>query len=94
MNTPDSADTADSGKCEHFQPADLVALAEKHLRESGVPEPAWEGRRFEWSGLIDSPPFKGLVLGCKRKDGAWTITKIDRRKDGVPLDQTGFRETT
>ncbi len=84
----------DSGKCEHFQPADLVGLAERHLREQGVPEALWEGRRFEWGGLIDSPPFTGLVLGCKRKDGAWVITKIDRRKDGVAEDRIGFRETT
>lgn len=84
----------DSGKCEHFQPADLVALAEKHLRAAGVTEAEWEGRRFEWGGAIDTPPFKGLVLGCKRKDGAWVITRIDRRKDGVPADQVGFRETT
>ncbi len=84
----------DSGKCEHFQPADLVALAEQHLRAQGIPEAEWEGRRFEWGGAIDSPPFTGLLLGCKRKDGQWVVTKIDRRKDGVPADQAGFRETT
>lgn len=84
--------TPDSGKCEHFQPADLVALAEARLREQGVPEGLWEGRRFEWGGAIDSPPFTGLVLGCKRRDGAWVITKMDRRKDGVPADLLGFRE--
>jgi hypothetical protein len=87
-----AADAGDTGKCEHFQPADLVALAEQRLRETGVPEADWEGRRFEWGGLIDSPPFTGLVLGCKRKAGAWVITKIDRRKDGVPEGQIGFRE--
>jgi hypothetical protein len=87
MTNPD-----DTGKCTHFQPADLVALAEKHLREAGIPETAWEGRRFHWGGEIDSPPFNGLVLGCKRKDGGWVITKLDRRKNGVTADETGFRE--
>jgi len=86
------SNTPDSGKCEHFQPADLVALASETLRARGVAEPDWEGRRFEWGGLIDSPPFNGLVLGCKRKDGNWVVTKIDRRKDGVPQELLGLRE--
>lgn len=86
------SNSPDSGKCEHFQPADLVARAEEFLRAQGIAEAGWEGRRFEWGGLIDSPPFTGLVLGCKRKDGNWVVTKIDRRKDGVPAEQMGFRE--
>ncbi len=87
-NNPDP----ETGKCTHFQPADLIALTEKHLRDAGVPESEWEGRRFEWGGPIDSPPFNGLVLGCKRKNGSWVIIRLDRRKDGVPDDQIGFRE--
>jgi hypothetical protein len=85
---------AESGKCLHFQPADLIALTEKTLRETGVPEEAWEGRRFRWAGPIDSPPFTGLVLECKRKGGDWVLTKLDRRKDGVPSDQVGFGEVS
>lgn len=89
MNTPDPRDP---GACTHFQPADLVALVEEHLRAHGVPETEWDGRRFEWGGVIDSPPFTGLVMGCKRKDGQWVITKLDRRKDGVKDEETGLRE--
>jgi hypothetical protein len=85
-NAPDAAE------CPHFQPADLVALAEKHLREAGVPESAWEGRRFHWGGPIDSPPFTGLVMECKRKNGDWALTRLDRRKQGVTEEETGFRE--
>ncbi|HEX2611996.1 MAG TPA: hypothetical protein VHO02_00190 [Fibrobacteria bacterium] len=92
MSEPTAESGKDSGKCEHFQPADLVALADRHLRDSGVPEAEWEGKRFQWGGLIDSPPFTGLVLGCKRKEGAWVITKIDRRKTGVRKEELGFRE--
>ncbi len=87
MNT-----SPDSGACTHFQPADLVALAEKHLQEHGIPADQWEGKRFRWAGAIDSPPFTGLVLECKRRDGNWVVTKIDRRKDGVTAEETGFRE--
>jgi hypothetical protein len=91
-NTAPPENPADAGKCTHFQPADLIELAEKHLREAGVAEAAWEGRKFHWAGPIDSPPFTGLVLGCKRKDGNWVLTKLDRRKDGVTAEETGFRE--
>jgi hypothetical protein len=91
MTIPASPDDA---KCLHFQPADLIEMTEKHLRDSGVPEAAWEGRRFHWAGPIDSPPFTGLVLQCKRKEGQWVLTKLDRRKDGVTAEEIGFREIT
>ena len=85
-------DSPEQGKCLHFQPADLVALAEKHLRDAGIPEAQWEGRRFHWGGNIDSPPFKGLVLGCVRRQGNWAITKLDRRKVKVAKEEEGFKE--
>ena len=90
MTTP----SPDSGNCTHFQPADLIALAEADLKARGVPGDAWEGRRFHWAGPIDSPPFTGLVMECKRKGGDWVLTKLDRRKDGVTAEETGFREIT
>lgn len=83
-----------SGDCTHFQPADFTAMAENDLKARGVSESEWEGRRFHWAGRIDSPPFTGLVMECKRKDGQWVLTKLDRRKTGVTPDETGFREIT
>ena len=83
---------SEAGQCPHFQPADLVALAEKHLRASGVPESNWEGRRFHWGGNIDSPPFKSLVLQCARKGGDWAVTKLDRRKETITAEDEGFRQ--
>jgi hypothetical protein len=86
------SNTPDSGACTHFQPADLIALAETHLRASAVPAPDWEGKRFRWAGAIDSPPFTGLVMECKRKEGNWVLTKLDRRKDGVDGEVLGLTE--
>lgn len=83
--------TADEGKCVHFQPADLVALAEKHLREAGIAESDWESRRFQWGGLIEAPPFNALLLQCVHRQGNWIITKIDRRKNGITPDEAGFK---
>ena len=85
-------DFREQGACTHFQPSDLVALAESQLRAAGIPESGWEGRRFHWGGNIDSPPFKSLVLQCKRRDGNWAITRLDRRKDVIGPEDDGFRE--
>ncbi len=82
------------GKCVHFQPADMVALVEKHLRAAGVPETEWEGRRFHWGGNIESPPFKSLVMQCASKQGNWVMTKLDRRKDPITAEDEGFWEIT
>ena len=82
----------DAGECTHFQPADFTALADRYLRDAGIPESEWEGRRFHWGGTIDSPPFKGLVMECKRKEGAWVLTKLDRRKENILAEEMGFRE--
>lgn len=86
------ANTPDSGACTHFQPADMIALAEAHLRAAGVPDAEWDGRRFRWAGPIDSPPFTGLVMECKRKGETWVLTKLDRRKDGVEGEVLGLSE--
>ena len=86
--------SVDAGACTHFQPADLIEMTEKHLHEAKIPQEQWEGRRFQWAGPIDSPPFTGLILQCKRKDDNWVLIKLDRRKDGVPADMVGFREIT
>jgi hypothetical protein len=86
------SNTPDSGACTHFQPADLIALAEAHLHACGVAESEWEGKRFRWAGPIDSPPFTGLVMECKRKGDNWVLTKLDRRKDGVDGEVLGLME--
>ena len=85
-------ESTEEGKCVHFQPADLVALAEKHLHGAGIPESDWEGRRFHWGGNIDSPPFQSLVMQCARKLGNWAMTKLDRRKETIAAEDEGFWE--
>jgi len=92
FNPMQTQNPREEGQCLHFQPADLVAMVEAHLRALEIPESDWEGRRFHWAGAIDSPPFNGLVMQCVRKQGDWALTKLDRRKDGVTSEEEGFRE--
>lgn len=70
----------------------MIALAEAHLHAAQVPETEWDGRRFRWAGAIDSPPFTGLVMECKRKGDTWVMTRLDRRKDGVDGEVLGLSE--
>lgn len=92
FNDMQTQNPRDEGKCVHFQPADLIALVEEHLGAAAIPESDWEGRRFHWGGAIESPPFKGLVMQCARKQGKWTLTKLDRRKETIQPEEEGFRE--
>lgn len=86
-----TSESNESGKCVHFQPTDLCALAEQFLQKAGIPEADWEGRRFHWGGNIDSPPFQALVLGCTRRQGHWVITRLDRKKEPITAADEGFR---
>jgi hypothetical protein len=87
-----ASDSREQGACRHFQPSDLVDLAEKQLRGAGIPESDWEGKRFHWGGDIDSPPFRSLVLCCVRRNGNWVMTRLDRRKEPIGSEDKGFWE--
>jgi hypothetical protein len=87
-----ASDSREQGACRHFQPSDLVDLAEKQLRDAGIPERDWEGKRFHWGGNIDSPPFQSLVLRCVRRNGNWVMTRLDRRKEPIGSGDEGFWE--
>ena len=59
---------ASQGGIAHVQPADLTVLAEQYLREADIPETEWDGRRFHWGGVIESPPFKGMTCFITEKE--------------------------
>lgn len=83
------------GNCDHFGPPEFAAAAEAYLRASGIPESAWDGRRFTWGGqLTESKYFKGLSMGLLRRDGQWVVTAIDRSKTPLAEAQLGLKEVT
>ncbi|HWW61154.1 MAG TPA: hypothetical protein VN181_07295 [Thermoanaerobaculia bacterium] len=78
--------------CDHMGPHDLIAMAEKQLRERGVAEDAWNGLTFRWS---ENPPdgmWKSIVLEVERRRDEWVVTRIDRNPDALDEDELGFRE--
>lgn len=83
------------GNCDHFQPSDFAALAEKHLREKGQPAETWEGMRFGWGGqLTESAYFKGLYMELARRNGDWVVTALNRSKTPLEADKLGLKVLT
>ena len=75
--------------CDHVGPPELIEMAEVHLRErSSDPVP---GMRFRWS---ENPPdgmWASIVIEIERRGEQWIVTRLDRNRQALPQDETGFR---
>ena len=66
-------------------------MAERHLRESSVPESEWPGRRFRWSEQPEGGMWAAVIVEVERRGEQWMITRLDRL-GRVPADiEFGFR---
>lgn len=75
--------------CDHVGPTELIEMAENDLRERCV-EPA-KGMRFRWS---ENPPdgmWASIVIEIERRGEQWIVTRLDRNREALPQDETGFR---
>jgi hypothetical protein len=75
--------------CDHIGPPELIEMAETHLVERGTP-PA-NGMRFRWS---ENPPdgmWASIVIEIERRGEQWIVTRLDRNREALPQDDTGFR---
>jgi hypothetical protein len=75
--------------CDHVGPAELIEMAESHLREGGrAPAP---GMRFRWSENPIDGMWASIVTEIERRGDQWIVTRIDRNREPVPDGETGFR---
>jgi hypothetical protein len=75
--------------CTHIGPAELIDMAEAQLRERGArPEP---GMRFRWSENPDDGMWASIVTEIERRGEQWIVTRLDRNREPLPADETGFR---
>jgi hypothetical protein len=75
--------------CDHIGPTELIEMAETHLVERGT-SPA-NGMRFRWS---ENPPdgmWASIVIEIERRGEQWIVTRLDRNREPLPHDDTGFR---
>jgi len=69
-------------------------MAETHLRTHEVPEERWSGTAFRWA---ENPPegmWASIVLEIERRGEEWIVTRIDRNREVLAEEETGFREVS
>jgi hypothetical protein len=72
--------------CDHKGGPELIAMAEAHLHEQGMP--AAEGMKFRWSENLDDSMWASVIVEVERRGEQWIVTRLDRRADKVA--ETGF----
>jgi hypothetical protein len=75
--------------CDHKGGPELIAMAEQHLRDEGLP--AAPGMRFRWAENLDGGMWASVIVEIERRGDAWIVTRLDRRKEPVDEAETGFR---
>jgi hypothetical protein len=87
----ETGNTPAAGACDHAQPNDVARMGEEFLRAKNVPETGWDGCRFGYGGNGGTGPFKSVYTEVERRAGNWVAVKLDRRKDDLPPERTGFQ---
>lgn len=75
--------------CDHIGPNELIEMAEAHLRE-GDRAPA-NGMRFRWSENPIDGMWASIVTEIERRGEQWIVTRLDRSREPLPANGTGFR---
>lgn len=63
-------------------------MAETHLRETGVPEAQWPGRRFRWAENLTESMWASVVVEVERRGEQWIVVRLDRNRE--PVSDVGF----
>ena len=77
--------------CDHAGGPELIEMAEQYLRERRIAAPEWPGLRFRWSENLSGGVWASVVVEIERRGDQWIVTRLDRRGDALPTDETGFR---
>lgn len=78
--------------CDHKGGPELIEMAEETLRARGVPPSEWTGLRFRWAENLTDSMWASVVVEIERRGDGWVVTRLDRGREGVGADETGFRE--
>ncbi|MGA7616215.1 MAG: hypothetical protein WBX15_13655 [Thermoanaerobaculia bacterium] len=78
--------------CNHKGAPEVFEMAEESLRNRGISEEQWRGRRFGYGENVPDGPWKSIYIEVERRDGAWIATRLDRRNEILPDTEEGLRE--
>lgn len=71
--------------CDHKGGPELIEMAEQFLRNGG------SGTRFRWSENLDGGMWASVIVEVERRGDQWVVTRLDRRSEALPTEETGFR---
>jgi len=75
--------------CDHVGGPELIEMAERHLRESGIAAAQWPGRKFRWSENLEGGMWASVTTEIERRGEQWVVTRLDRSAERV--EEVGFR---
>ena len=77
--------------CDHVGGPELIDMAEEHLRRQRLPDDAWNGLRFRYTENMTGGMWASVVTEIERRGDEWVVTRIDRRRESAPAEETGFK---
>ena len=77
--------------CEHVGGPELIQMAEDHLRSKRIASSSWLGKRFRYTQNLDEGMWASVIVEIERRGEQWIVTRLDRRKESAPENETGFR---
>ena len=75
--------------CDHAGGPELIEMAERHLREHDLP--IVPGLRFRWAENLADSMWASVVVEIERRGEQWIVTRLDRNRESLPTEETGFR---
>lgn len=77
--------------CDHTGPEELIAMAERYLREREVSEERWMGAKFGWrENVADTTYWTSVAIDVERRGDQWIVTRLDRSKDAFNEHELGL----
>ena len=77
--------------CDHIGGPELIEMAENDLRERNVSPTQWPGLRFRWSENLSDSMWASVTVEIERRGDQWIVTRLDRNRESLPEEETGFR---
>ena len=74
--------------CDHTGPAELIVMAEEHLRHHDLaPKP---GMRFGYGENLTNGMWASVLTEIERRGEDWVVVRLDRNGEPLPGEKLGL----